>query len=375
RAGRRLALRSGVGRSVRGGGRIRPVLLPRSRARRPRRRRARRLSRRRPGHRGRAPRRRGPDLHLPFGLQLPHQPRADRRDRHLRDVHAGTVPPRLGCARPRGERAQPSRSAGRRRRLRRDPDRRDPRSPHRLLQASGGHRGARRAPGAHPVRVADRSPPARRRRAGGAGGGPGPRRGDGAGASRKRHAAGGVVKATGRLRRGAYLIPSLFTTGNLLCGYIAVMRSLKGDYEWAAVAIFVAALLDRLDGWVARLTGTSSDFGVQLDSIADIISFGMAPALVAYLWGLAQLPKPWSLAPFLYLAAGATRLARFNIQTAVQDRRFFIGLPIPAGACVLAACVFYSPARLVDPFTSILVSLLVVVLGVLMVSHLRYRSF
>src|SRR6185503_18569117 len=174
------------------------------------------------------------------------------------------------------------------------------------------------------------------------------------------------VKATGRLRRGAYLIPSLFTTGNLLCGYIAVMRSLKGDYEWAAVAIFVAALLDRLDGWVARLTGTSSDFGVQLDSIADIISFGMAPALVAYLWGLAQLPKPWSLAPFLYLAAGATRLARFNIQTAVQDRRFFVGLPIPAAACVLAACVFYSQARLVDPFTSILVSLLVVVLAVLM---------
>jgi CDP-diacylglycerol--serine O-phosphatidyltransferase len=183
------------------------------------------------------------------------------------------------------------------------------------------------------------------------------------------------VKASGRLRRGAYLIPSLFTTANLLCGYIAVVRSLKGEYEWAAVAIFVAALLDRLDGWVARLTGTQSEFGVQLDSIADIISFGMAPALVVYLWGLAHLPKPWSLAPFLYLAAGATRLARFNIQAPVQDRRFFVGLPIPAAACVIAACIFYSPARLVDPLTSILMSLLVVVLGVLMVSRLRYRSF
>ena len=183
------------------------------------------------------------------------------------------------------------------------------------------------------------------------------------------------MKASGRLRRGAYLIPSLFTTGNLLCGYIAVVRSLKGEYEWAAVAIFVAALLDRLDGWVARLTGTQSEFGVQLDSIADIISFGMAPALVVYLWGLAHLPKPWSLAPFLYLAAGATRLARFNIQAPVQDRRFFVGLPIPAAACVLAACVFYSPARLVDPVTSILVSLLVVVLAVLMITRLRYRSF
>jgi len=183
------------------------------------------------------------------------------------------------------------------------------------------------------------------------------------------------VKASGRLRRGAYLIPSLFTTGNLLCGYIAVVRSLKGEYEWAAVAIFVAALLDRLDGWVARLTRTSSEFGVQLDSIADIVSFGVAPAFLVYLWGLAHLPKPWSLAPFLYLAAGATRLARFNIQAPVQDRRFFVGLPIPAAACVIAACIFYSPARLVDPLTSILVSLLVVVLGVLMVSRLRYRSF
>ena len=101
----------------------------------------------------------------------------------------------------------------------------------------------------------------------------------------------------------------------------------------------------------------------------------MAPALVVYLWALAPLPKPWSLAPFLYLAAGATRLARFNIQTPSQDRRFFVGLPIPAAACVLAACVFYSPARVVDPLAAILVSLLVVVLGALMVSRLRYRSF
>jgi CDP-diacylglycerol--serine O-phosphatidyltransferase len=183
------------------------------------------------------------------------------------------------------------------------------------------------------------------------------------------------MRARARLRRGAYIIPSLFTTGNLMCGYIAVIRSLQGDYEWAAAALFVAALLDRLDGWVARLTRTSSDFGVQLDSLADIISFGMAPALMIYLWSLSQLPKPWSLAPFLYLAAGATRLARFNIQTPVQDRRFFIGLPIPAAACVLASCVFYSPARIVDPVTSMLLAALVVVLAGLMVSRLRYRSF
>jgi CDP-diacylglycerol--serine O-phosphatidyltransferase len=183
------------------------------------------------------------------------------------------------------------------------------------------------------------------------------------------------MKARARLRRGAYVIPSLFTIGNLLAGYVAVVRSLQGDYEWAALAIFIAALLDRMDGWVARLTRTSSDFGVQLDSLADVISFGMAPALMIYMWGLALLPKPWALAPFLYLAAGATRLARFNIQAPSQDRRYFIGLPIPAAACMIAACVFYSPARLTDPMASGLVALLVVILAVLMVSRLRYRSF
>ena len=183
------------------------------------------------------------------------------------------------------------------------------------------------------------------------------------------------MRARTRLRRGAYVLPSLFTIGNLLCGYVAIIRSLQGDYEWAALALFIAALLDRIDGWVARLTRTSSEFGVQLDSLSDVISFGMAPALVVYLWGLAQLPKPWSLAPFLYLAAGATRLARFNIQAPAQDRRYFVGLPIPAAACVLAACVFYSPARLTDPIASGLMSLLVLVLAGLMVSRLRYRSF
>jgi CDP-diacylglycerol--serine O-phosphatidyltransferase len=156
---------------------------------------------------------------------------------------------------------------------------------------------------------------------------------------------------------------------------VAIIRSLQGDYEWAALALFIAALLDRVDGWVARLTRTSSDFGVQLDSLSDIISFGMAPALVVYLWGLSQMPKPWSLAPFLYLAAGATRLARFNIQAPSQDRRFFVGLPIPAAACVLASCVFYSPSRVTDRVASGLLALLVVVLGALMVSRLRYRSF
>jgi CDP-diacylglycerol--serine O-phosphatidyltransferase len=183
------------------------------------------------------------------------------------------------------------------------------------------------------------------------------------------------MKDRARFRRGAYLIPSLFTTGNLLCGYIAVIRSIQGEFEWAAIALFIAALLDRVDGWVARLTGTTSDFGVELDSLADVISFGLAPAVLVYMWALADLPKPWALAPFLYLAAGAARLARFNIQSPALDKRFFVGLPIPAAACALAACVFYSPARVEDAITGGLVAVLVATLAVLMVSKLRYRAF
>jgi CDP-diacylglycerol--serine O-phosphatidyltransferase len=183
------------------------------------------------------------------------------------------------------------------------------------------------------------------------------------------------VKERLRFRRGAYVVPSLFTTANVLCGYIAVVRSLQGDFVMASVALFIAALLDRLDGWVARLTGTSSDFGVQLDSLADVISFGMAPALMVHMWALSELPKIGAWVPFLYLAAGSARLARFNIQSPVQDKRYFVGLPIPAAACVLAACVFYNPTPVRDPMTSGLVAVLVVLLAVLMVSKVRYRSF
>src|SRR5438552_6952780 len=122
------------------------------------------------------------------------------------------------------------------------------------------------------------------------------------------------MKEKTRFRRGAYIIPSLFTIGNLLCGYIAVIRSLKGEFEIAAIALFIAALLERIDGWVARLTGTSSDSRVQLDSLADVISFGIAPALLCYTWALAELPRPWSLPPLRYLSSGTMRLARSNIK-------------------------------------------------------------
>ncbi len=177
-----------------------------------------------------------------------------------------------------------------------------------------------------------------------------------------------------------FVLPNLFTVSSIFCGFYALTLCLSAQPEpihlyRAAVAIFFGMFFDMFDGRVARLTRTQSEFGVQLDSLADVISFGMAPALMIYLWALAALPKPWSLAPFLYLAAGATRLARFNIQVPSQDRRFFVGLPIPAAACVLAATVFYSPARVVDPIAAILVAVLLSVLGLLMVSQLRYRSF
>lgn len=183
------------------------------------------------------------------------------------------------------------------------------------------------------------------------------------------------MKEHRRFRRGAYLVPSLFTTANLLCGYLATMRAIQGEFEVAAIALFVAALLDRLDGWVARLTNTTSDFGVELDSLADVISFGMAPALLVYVWALESLPKAWSMAPFLYLAAGAARLARFNIQASAQDKRYFVGLPIPAAACAVAACVFYDPVRVTDPIVGTLVAVLVITLAALMISKARYRSF
>ena len=183
------------------------------------------------------------------------------------------------------------------------------------------------------------------------------------------------LKDRARFRRGAYLIPSLFTTGNLLGGYIAVVRSIHGEFEWAAIALFIAALLDRVDGWVARLTGTTSDFGVQFDSLADVISFGIAPALLAYIWALSSLPKPWSLAPFLLLATSAARLARFNIQAPTLDKRYFVGLPTPAAACAIAACVFYDPEPVTDRITGVLVMCLIVTLSVLMISKVRYRSF
>ena len=134
-------------------------------------------------------------------------------------------------------------------------------------------------------------------------------------------------------RRGVYLLPSLFTVGNMFCGYACIVYAMRGDLTIAAPFIGIAFLLDSLDGTIARLTGTTSAFGVELDSLADVISFGIAPAVLAFAWGLSDLGRVGWAAGFIYLSAAAMRLARFNIQSAsASDKRYFAGMPSPAAA-------------------------------------------
>lgn len=178
-----------------------------------------------------------------------------------------------------------------------------------------------------------------------------------------------------RLRRGAHLIPSLFTTAAIFFGFISIVHSIKGQYETASLLIAIAALLDALDGRVARMTGTTSAFGKEFDSLADVVSFGVAPAILACLWALSDLGGLGSAVSFLYLICGALRLARFNIQSSAQDRRYFVGLPIPMAACTVAACVYIHPQRLENQVLKLLTLSLVIVVALLMVSKVRYRSF
>ena len=178
-----------------------------------------------------------------------------------------------------------------------------------------------------------------------------------------------------KLRRGIYLLPTMFTTGNLCCGFFSLIQAAHGRYETAALLLVLAGVLDGLDGRIARLTGTTSDFGVEFDSLADIASFGIAPAFLAYEWALAPFHRVGWLVAFLFVACAATRLARFNIQHGTGDKRFFVGLPSPAAAGAVASVAFAFP----DPPTHLAGSVLVAVLtasaALLMVSRVRYRSF
>jgi CDP-diacylglycerol--serine O-phosphatidyltransferase len=177
-----------------------------------------------------------------------------------------------------------------------------------------------------------------------------------------------------RLRRGIYLLPSMFTLANMFCGYACVVYAMRGEYEKAAVLIGYAIILDMLDGRIARLTGTATAFGLEFDSLADVISFGIAPAILTFSWGLNPLGRLGWAAGFIFLTAGATRLARFNIQHAA-DKRYFVGMPIPAAAAVPAATIYAFPAGPQTYLGAFAVLALVLVPAFLMVSTIRFRSF
>lgn len=179
-------------------------------------------------------------------------------------------------------------------------------------------------------------------------------------------------------RRGIYLLPNLFTTAALFAGFYAITAALNGHFQTAATAIFVAMILDGLDGRVARLTNTQSAFGAEYDSMADMISFGAAPALVVYIWSLTNLGKLGWVAAFVHCAGAALRLARFNTQIGTADKRFFQGLPSPSAAAILAGFVWLCTEYNVvgsDMWVSYATLGLAISTGLLMVSNFRYYSF
>jgi len=178
-----------------------------------------------------------------------------------------------------------------------------------------------------------------------------------------------------RLRRGVYLLPSLFTMGNILMGFYAVVLGLRGHFATAALVIFIAGILDGLDGSIARLTHTESDFGREFDSLADVLTFGATPALLAYLWGLERLGRIGWLIPLFFLICTAVRLARFNVQTKVMDSRYFVGLPSPAAAGSIASFLFVAPDSEWKAWLEAAMVLALVGVGSLMVSTFRYPSY
>ncbi|MDZ7854243.1 MAG: CDP-diacylglycerol--serine O-phosphatidyltransferase [Halomonas sp.] len=177
-------------------------------------------------------------------------------------------------------------------------------------------------------------------------------------------------------RKGVYLLPNLFTTSALFSGFFAMVAAVNGDFTTASIAIFIAMVLDGLDGRVARLTNTQSDFGAEYDSLSDMLSFGVAPGLVAFIWILQDIGKTGWVVAFLYVACAALRLARFNVQVGSVDKKWFIGLPSPSAAALVAASVWTFHSFDADAFGYKLLMLFVVgVAGVLMVSNIRYYSF
>jgi len=182
-------------------------------------------------------------------------------------------------------------------------------------------------------------------------------------------------------KRGIYILPSIFTTFALFAGFYSIVASINGDFTLAAISIMVAMLWDALDGRVARLTNTQSAFGAEYDSLSDLVSFGVAPALLVYEWSLSDLGRIGWLAAFIYLTCAALRLARFNIQVGTADKRYFQGLPSPAAAGVIASMIwlkFWNFEFLdigVVSFSYYIGIAITIICGLLMVSNVRYYSF
>ena len=184
-------------------------------------------------------------------------------------------------------------------------------------------------------------------------------------------------------RRGIYLLPNLFTTAALFAGFYSIVAAMNDHFEQSAVAIFVAMLLDGVDGRVARLTNTQTEFGAEYDSLADMVSFGLAPALVMYEWALSslgeygwQMGKLGWLAAFIYAVCAALRLARFNTQVGLSDKRFFQGLPSPSAAAVVTGMIWVCfDAGIPGKDVAILAFFLTISAGLLMVSNISYYSF
>ncbi|MCX7822123.1 MAG: CDP-diacylglycerol--serine O-phosphatidyltransferase [Syntrophobacterales bacterium] len=181
----------------------------------------------------------------------------------------------------------------------------------------------------------------------------------------------------GKIRRGIYILPNLLTTGNLFAGFVSIISTIEGDYEKAAIAILISWVLDILDGKVARLAKATSRFGIEYDSLADLVAFGVAPGLLVYMWGLTDLERLGWLVAFAFVACGALRLARFNTMATTEAKQYFLGLPIPGAAGMVATLVLFLHPHYPQPqgFLQIMLLLVVFILSLLMVSNIHYSAF
>lgn len=189
----------------------------------------------------------------------------------------------------------------------------------------------------------------------------------------------GLQKRRIRLRQrvgiNIYILPNLFTTGNMFCGFFAIIYAIKGEFITASYAIVAAALFDFFDGRVARMTNTTSHFGAEYDSLSDLVSFGMAPGILMFLWALQPFGRVGWLISFIFVACGALRLARFNVQAHIVQRKDFLGLPIPMAAGIVASSVLAFSELGLEAYKSPFLLAMTLMLSIVMVSTFRYRSF